>query len=90
MPLPLTFNQYILKRHTIASKKYIKQYKNYPKFQPKSNLIIGCIYYGNNRSNHLKLGMLMEIGDRMSTLKLKEGKTVRVKSNTLKSAQIGK
>ena len=79
-----------MKRHTVISKKYIRQYKNYPKFKPKLQLIIGCIYYGRNRSNHLKLGMLMEIGDKTSTLKLKDGIKVKVKNNTLKSAQIGK
>ena len=79
-----------MKNHTIASKKYIRQYKNYPKFQLKPLYLIGCVYYGRNRSNHLKLGILTLLGDRMSTLKLKEGKSVRVKSNTLKSAQTGK
>jgi len=79
-----------LKKHTIISKKYIKAYKNYPRLKPKPNIVIGCVYYGRNRSNHLKLGILTLLGDRMSTIKLKEGKTVRVKSNTLKSAQIGK
>jgi hypothetical protein len=79
-----------LKRSTVASKKYIKRYKNYPKFKSKLNLVIGCVYYGNNRSNHLKLGVLMELGDKTSTLKLKDGKIVKVKNITLKSAQIGK
>ena len=79
-----------MKRSTVASKKYIKRYKNYPKFKPKPIPIIGCVYYGNNRSNHLKLGVLMELGDKTSTLKLKDGKLVKVKNITLKSAQIGK
>jgi hypothetical protein len=79
-----------LKVPTVASKKYIKKYKNYPKFKPKHVLVIGCVYYGNNRSNHLKLGVLMEIGDKTSTLKLKDGTKVKVKNDTLKSAQIGK
>ena len=79
-----------MKRNTVASKKYIKRYKNYPKFQSKLNLVIGCVYYGNNRSNHLKLGVLMELGDKTSTLKLKDGTKVKVKNITLKSAQIGK
>jgi hypothetical protein len=79
-----------LKRHTVISKKYVKLYKNQPKFKPKPQYVIGCVYYGNNRSNHLKLGILILLDDRMSTLKLKDGKLVRVKNNTLKSAQIGK
>ena len=79
-----------MKQNTIASKKYIRQYKNYPKFNFKPNLVIGCIYYGNNRSNHLKLGMLVEVGTKTSTLKLKDGTKVKVKNTTLKSAQIGK
>jgi hypothetical protein len=48
------------------------------------------VYYGRNRSNHLKLGILTLLGDKTSTLKLKDGKTVKVKNITLKSAQIGK
>jgi hypothetical protein len=32
----------------------------------------------------------MELGDKTSTLKLKDGKLVKVKNITLKSAQIGK
>jgi hypothetical protein len=78
-----------LKRNTIASKKYIKAYNKYPKFSPKINIVIGCIYYGKNRSNHLKLGMLMEMNSVSSTLKTKEGKKIKVKTNTLKSAQLG-
>jgi hypothetical protein len=79
-----------LKKHTVINKKYVKAYKNQPKFKPKSQLIIGCVYYGRNRSNHLKLGILTLLGDKSSTLRLKDGKTVKVKNNTLKSAQIGK
>jgi hypothetical protein len=78
-----------LKRHTVINKKYLKTYKNYPKFQLKPLYLIGCVYYGRNRSNHLKLGILTLLGDKMSTLKLKDGKSVRVKNNTLKSAQTG-
>ncbi len=79
-----------MKIPTVANKKYIKKYKNYPKFKPKPKPVIGCVYYGNNRSNHLKLGVLMEISDKTSTLKLKDGTKVKVKNDTLKSAQIGK
>jgi hypothetical protein len=79
-----------LKRHTVINKKYVKAYKNQPKFKFKPLYLVGCVYYGRNRSNHLKLGLLTLLGDKMSTLKLKDGKTVRVKSNTLKSAQTGK
>ena len=79
-----------MKRHTVINKKYVKAYKNQPKFQFKPLNIIGCVYYGRNRSNHLKLGILTLLGDKMSTLKLKDGKSVRVKNNTLKSAQTGK
>ncbi len=79
-----------MKVPTVANKKYIKVYKNYPKFKPKPKPIIGCVYYGNNRSNHLKLGVLIEIGDKTSILKLKDGVKVKVKNITLKSAQIGK
>lgn len=79
-----------MKRHTVINKKYLKVYKNYPKLPPKPLNLIGCVYYGRNRSNHLKLGILTLLGDKMSTLKLKDGKSVRVKSNTLKSAQTGK
>jgi hypothetical protein len=79
-----------LKKHTVINKKYVKLYKNQPKFKPKSCYVIGCVYYGRNRSNHLKLGVLMELGDKTSTLKLKDGTKVKVKNITLKSAQIGK
>jgi hypothetical protein len=78
-----------LKTPTVVNKKYIKSYKKYPKFEPKSNLIVGCVYYGRNRSNHLKLGVLTLLGDKTSTLKLKDGKSVKVKNITLKSAQLG-
>jgi hypothetical protein len=78
-----------LKRHTVVSKKYVATYKNYPKLKHEPQFLIGCIYYGRNRSNHLILGMLTLFGDRVSTLKTKEGKSVRVKNNTLKSAQTG-
>jgi len=78
-----------LKRHTVISKKYVETYKNYPKAKPKPQYIIGCVYYGRNRSNHLKLGILTLFGDRVSTLKTKDGKLVKVKNNTLKSAQTG-
>jgi hypothetical protein len=78
-----------LKRNTIASKKYIKTYNKYPKFSSKINIVIGCIYYGKNRSNNLKLGMLMEMNSISSILKTKEGKEIKVKTNTLKSAQLG-
>jgi len=79
-----------LKKHTVVSKKYVKSYKNQPKFKPKSQLVIGCVYYGRNRSNHLKLGILTLLGDKTSTLKLKDGTKVKVKNITLKSAQRGK
>ena len=79
-----------MKKHTVISKKYVKLYKNQPIFKPKSRYVIGCVYYGNNRSNHLKLGMLMEVGDKTSTLKLRDGTKVKVKNITLKSAQIEK
>jgi hypothetical protein len=35
------------------------------------------------------LGMLMEMNSVSSTLKTKEGKKIKVKNNTLKSAQLG-
>ena len=76
-----------MKRNTVASKKYIKAYNKYPKFSPKINLVIGCIYYGKNRSNHNVLGILMEMNNTSSTLKTKEGKKIKVKNSTLKSAQ---
>ena len=79
-----------MKKHTVVSKKYVKSYKNQPKFKPKSQLVIGCVYYGRNRSNHLKLGILTLLGDKTSTLKLKDGTKVKVKNITLKSAQRGK
>ena len=79
-----------MKTPTVVNKKYLKVYKNYPKLKLKSNLTIGCVYYGRNRSNHLKLGVLMELGDKTSTLKLKDNTKVKVKNITLKSAQIGK
>ena len=78
-----------MKRNTVASKKYIKAYNKYPKFSPKINLVIGCIYNGKNRSNHNVLGILMEMNNTSSTLKTKEGKKIKVKNNTLKSAQLG-
>lgn len=78
-----------MKKHTVVSKKYVKSYKNQPKFKPKLQLVIGCVYYGRNRSNHLKLGVLMELGDKTSTLKLKDNTKVKVKNITLKSAQLG-
>jgi hypothetical protein len=79
-----------LKKHTVINKKYVKAYQNQPKLRVKPLYLIGCVYYGRNRSNHLKLGLLTLLGDKMSTIKLKDGKSVRVKSNTLKSAQTGK
>ena len=78
-----------MKRNTVASKKYIKAYNKYPKFSPKINLLIGCIYNGRNRSNHNVLGMLMEMNSISSILKTKEGKKIKVKNTTLKSAQLG-
>lgn len=89
MPLLSTPNKYILKQPTVASKKYIKQYKSYPKFKPKPIPLIGCIYKGRNRSNHIIIGMLIELEEKSSTLKTKDGKKVKVKSDTLISAQLG-
>ena len=79
-----------MKRNTVASKKYIKAYKNYPKFKPKPKPIIGCVYYGDNRLNNPKLGILIEMGTKISILKTKDDKKIKVKTYTLKSAQIGK
>jgi len=81
MPLLSTPNKYILKQ--------TKQYQSYPKFKPKPIPLIGCIYKGRNRSNHIIMGMLIVLEEKSSTLKTKDGKKVKVKSNTLISAQLG-
>jgi hypothetical protein len=77
-----------LKLPTVASKKYIKQYKQYKDYiTPPLTPLIGCIYQGKTTSNNDVIGMLMECGDDKSTVRDKHGISFEVYSNTLKSIQ---
>lgn len=78
-----------MKLPTIASKKYIKEYKKYKDYiTPPSKPLIGCIYQAKTAGNINIIGILMEYGEAKSTIKDKRGASYTVLSNTLKSIQI--
>lgn len=77
-----------MKLPTVASKKYIKEYKKYKDYvAPPLTPLIGCIYHGKTTSNNDVIGMLMEYGDVNSLVKDKHGILFNVLTNTLKSVQ---
>lgn len=75
-----------MKAPTIASKKYIKRYKQYSNYTPPPIVpLIGCIYQGITADKINIIGMLMEYGEAKSTVKDKHGVKYKVLSNTLKA-----
>ena len=75
-----------MKLPTIASKKYIKQYKQYHNYiSPPIIPLIGCIYQGITVDKINVIGMLMEYGDEKSTVRDKRGVEYKVINNTLKA-----
>lgn len=78
-----------MKLPTIASKKYIKEYKKYKDYKPPPlKPLIGCIYQAKTVGKLNIIGMLMEYSETKSTVKDKRGTKYKVLSNTLKSIQI--
>ena len=74
-----------MKLNTIASKKYIKRYKQYQNYTPPPIIpLIGCIYQAKTAAKLNITGMLMEYGEAKSTIKDKRGKLYTVLNNTLK------
>ena len=77
-----------MKLPTVASKKYIKQYKQYKDYiTPPLTPLIGCIYQAKTADNLNIIGMLMECGDDKSTVRDKHGISFNVLTDTLKSVQ---
>jgi len=71
---------------TVASKKYIKRYKQYQNYIPPPFLpLIGCIYQAKTMDNLNVIGMLMEYGEAKSTVRDKRGIKYKILSNTLKA-----
>jgi len=70
---------------TVASKKYIKRYKEYKSYTPPPpKPLIGCIYQAKTADNLNVMGVLMEYGEVESIIKNKRGTQYTVLSNTLK------
>ena len=75
-----------MKLPTVASKKYIKRYKQYQNYVPPPIVpLIGCIYQGITADKINITGMLMQYGEAKSTVKDKRGIKYTVLSNTLKA-----
>lgn len=75
-----------MKAPTIASKKYIKRYKQYQNYTPPPIVpLIGCIYQGITADKINIIGMLMEYDDEESIIKNKHGVSFKVINNTLKA-----
>jgi hypothetical protein len=75
-----------LKLPTVASKKYIKEYKKYKDYiTPPLTPLIGCIYQAKTVDNLNIIGMLMECGNEKSTVRNKHGISYIVLNNTLKA-----
>ena len=75
-----------MKLPTIASKKYIKEYKKYKDYKsPPLKPLIGCIYQAITVDKINVMGMLMEYGDEKSIIKNKHGTPFKVINNTLKA-----
>ena len=75
-----------MKAPTIASKKYIKRYKQYQNYIPPPIVpLIGCIYQGITADKINITGMLMEYGEAKSTVRDKRGVKYKILSNTLKA-----